>query len=199
MLTTANSFLVVKLHPNTAFRSQPQTMNYYYFRGEKTQISPLAQSHIEAPVLWCNYKALLSSMTHRRLDAVQVCYTVNKWWWLNRVNMPAASWSPLVYFCISCKALLSHSHTLIQISSHQKAKAWYWMLQRWSFMMPRKMASPASFQMAHLVLTEAIWECSWHNMISQTLLLFGKLVFLDSSVQNLTQATSFINWPHYMI
>lgn len=85
-------------------------MNYSYFTVKKKKsplISPLAQSHLEAPALWCNYKALLLSVTHRRLDAVQVCCTVNKWWWwLNRVNMPATR-SPLGYFRISCKALLS--------------------------------------------------------------------------------------------
>lgn len=52
--------------------------------------------------------------------------------------------------CISVLAisLLSHSDTLMQIFSHQKAKAWCWM-------MPRKIASPVLFQHARFVLTKA--------------------------------------------
>lgn len=92
MLTTANRFLAVYAESKQAVQISETNNELLLFQNREKNTHmhtffPAAQSLIEATALWCNYKALLLSVTYRRLDAVQVCCMVNKGCWLSR------SWS----------------------------------------------------------------------------------------------------------
>lgn len=67
MLTTDNSFLAGYVASKHKLWDHSLTQwSTIISEGKKHWFPPLARSHIEAAVLWCNYKAFLLSMTRRR-------------------------------------------------------------------------------------------------------------------------------------